>query len=149
MLLKLLNFFLACSLLAFSFLAYSTEAAWQEPKNGPPWCPTPPNASATNPGCYLPLNVSNSIQIKGDVDGTTAGLGVNGILSAWRIFATDKLGVGPDPDPLTEGWDVDATAVLDVNGQIRIRGGSPGQNKILTSVLDPVTGLYTGLASWL
>src|SRR3989344_9404678 len=117
-------------------------AQWSPPGFNPPTGPGGLNAAE-------PLNVSNSIQIKGDVDGTTAGLGVNGILSAWRIFATDELGVGTDPDHLTEGWDVDATAVLDVNGQIRIRGGSPGQNKILTSVLDPVTGLYTGLASWL
>ncbi|MEK7585114.1 MAG: hypothetical protein AAB455_01175 [Patescibacteria group bacterium] len=104
-------------------------AAWQAPTSGPPTSSGPSVYNASEP-----INVSSTAQIK---DG---GLGVNGVLSAFRIFSTDKFGVGPSPGG---DWstNVDPTAALDVNGQIRIRGGSPGVNKVLKSDAN-------GLASW-
>ncbi len=106
-------------------------AAWQGPTSGPP--------TTSGPNVYNapePINVSISDQQK------TGSLVIEKNLTvATNLFAIGRLGVGAG---VTTGF-TDTSAVLDVNGQIRIRGtGSfpPGVNKILTAVNN------TGLSQW-
>ena len=129
-------------IIAFSFqlLAFSlVSAAWQESAFGPPWCSTTGGI-----GCSLPINVSDKAQTK------TGSLYINNFLSVSqtsKIFA-GKLGIGPGAVTV-----FDPSAVLDMDDKVRIRGGVPAVNKILTSdstglaqwqLYDSITTLYSG-----
>ncbi|MBI4136137.1 MAG: hypothetical protein HY481_01090 [Candidatus Vogelbacteria bacterium] len=107
-------------------------AAWSPPGFPPPTGTGSPDADA-------PINVGNKAQTK------SGPLAVTNTFISPQIFA-GKLGIddgigndGPvgNPDPF---------AVLDVDGLIRIRGGSPGPDRFLKT--SSTAGDTTGLASW-
>ena len=85
-----------------------------------------PTATAPGNNADKPLDVTVNGQIK--AGGLTLGSGgvTNGL-----IVQTGNVGIGT----VTPG------AKLDVNGQIKITGGTPGVNKVLTSDAN-------GLATW-
>jgi hypothetical protein len=102
---------------------------------------SPPGGPPTNWNAETPINVGSnpSLQTK------TGNLFINNDLTARQFFVAGgltsplpKVGIGP-----LAGSARDATnpAILDIDGQIRIRGGNPGLNKFLKS--DD-----SGLASW-
>ncbi len=114
-------------------------ADWQSAPPGPP--PYSCDRSNPPPGCTTPINVSNTTQSK------AGSLIIDDILFSSKILAVNKLGVGFQATPA-----LDPTALLDVNGQIRIRGPStgpyaPGVGKVLTAY-DAGTETNTGLARW-
>ena len=118
---------LALAVLVVGLTVGYALAAWQLPQQGPPAGPGGYNADA-------PINVSNTAQTK---DGS---LTISDNLFSSKILAINKLGVG-----FTDANQLDATAVLDVNGPIRLRSGCASgdcTNKVLTS-FNP-----DGLASW-
>ncbi len=101
----------------------ATFTNWREPASGPPWN-----------NRKLPINSS-------DVPQTKAGsLIIDNTLFGSKILAVNKLGVG-----FTKSNDLDSTALLDVAGQIRIRGGNPGPGKVL--MVDALASI-NGLARW-
>ena len=114
-------------------------AAWQTPTQGPP--------ASSGPTVYNtpePLNVSGTAQIKSGYLGLGGPLQIIGQNN--RLFVDGKVGIGPSFGSPTN-LPIDSTALLDVDGQIRIRGGNFGSGgiggKVLTAVDD------TGLARWL
>jgi hypothetical protein len=62
---------------------------------------------------------------------TVPGAGTNPLVERMRINANGNVGIGTNAP----------SAKLEVNGQVKITGGSPGANKVLTSDAN-------GLASW-
>ncbi|MEK7585113.1 MAG: hypothetical protein AAB455_01170 [Patescibacteria group bacterium] len=118
---------LAFILIDFSFI----QAAWREPLAAPPYC--------SGPDCSLvPINAGPTDQVKNG----SFGISSPNALTGWRIFSTSKSGVGPSPGG---DWstNVDPTAALDVNGQIRLRDGTPGDDAGKTLASDAV-----GVTSW-
>lgn len=103
-----------------------TLADWQNPEFSPPIGNGSYNADA-------PINTSNAPQTK------NGDLGILGTLSAFRIFAIGKMGVGM-------GANIDPSSVLDVAGQIRIREGNPDGGSLTNKVLTAVNN--EGLAIW-
>ncbi len=110
-------------------------AVWNPPNPAtPPTGPGDPNAPE-------PLDVSATPQVK---DG---GLGLGGILrvigTSNRLYVDGKVGIGP-----AATTSIDATALLDVDGQIRVRGPltppeyAPAAGRVLTSIDT------SGLARW-
>ena len=91
--------------------------------------PTGPPTDLAGTNAPEPINVGPATQTK------TGQLIINGFLTAPTIF-TGKLGIGPGAV-----ISFDPFAVLDVDGQIRIRGGGAAANRVLTSDAN-------GLASW-
>ncbi len=106
----------------------SIAGAWTNPPTGsPPGCSNP-----AIPGCNAPLNVSSAAQSK--IGGLVLGTGSVSGMGLW--VKNGNVGIGNSDD---------ATSKLDVNGDIRVRGGSnsiPGSGKVLTAK-DA-----TGLATW-
>jgi len=106
---------LILGVLAMSFLVGYLVLAWTEPGTTPPVGNVP-----------APLNVGNVAQTKtGELILNTGGAPIGLIVDKGNV------GIG------TTG----PGAKLDVNGQIKIQGGSPGTGKVLTSDA-------AGLASW-
>lgn len=98
----------------------SLFAAWSEPSQAP----TLGNAEA-------PINVGTIEQVKDGI------LGAKYFRSFYEtLLATDggNVGIGT----------LIPTVKLDVNGQIRIRGGNPGPNKVLTSSDSGGTASWQG-----
>ena len=92
--------------------------------------PTGPPTDLAGTNAPEPINVGPATQTK------TGQLIINGFLTAPTIF-TGKLGIGPGAV-----ISFDPFAVLDVDGRVRIRGGNPQANGILTAVNN------LGLAVW-
>ncbi|MEK7552557.1 MAG: hypothetical protein AAB505_00390 [Patescibacteria group bacterium] len=119
------KFFSGLAILLFSSFLFIglARADWQSPTCGWPYC---------NP--RIPLNATDVPQIK---DG---GIGVGGPLrvigTTKHLYVDGKLGLGPGATT-----SIDATARLDVDGQVRIRGGGADTGKVLVSDAN-------GLATW-
>lgn len=96
-------------------------ADWAPPLTSPPSCPV------GDPGCDAPVNVGTVAQIK---DGD---LTVDAFAALLNSYFAQKLGIGIVPSA--------SSPALEVAGQVKITGGSPGSGKVLTSD-------STGLASW-
>ncbi len=112
--------------------------AWTDP--GPGTVPSDNNTPA-------PINISTAPQIKEGPLTLFKTLWLtgsnNGINS--RLFVDGKIGIGPGfatADPPK----IDTTALLDVDGQIRVRGGNEGPGIITSKVLTATT--TGGLAVW-
>lgn len=112
---KLIIFLLVVSLV--SFLSYYLVFAWDDPGSSPP-----------NSNVEAPVNVGPLNQIK------EGGLSVGSFVSRFgTILALDSGNVAIGVTT--------TSAKLEVAGQVKITGGSPGTGKILTSDAN-------GLASW-
>ena len=119
---KSLLFIIAIILvLGLSVSFQSLLAAWTAPAANPPTCAT------GNPGCDAPLNAGPLIQPKSGA----LWLNTNGLSPYGLIVETGNVGIGT----------VSPGAKLEVAGQVKITGGTPGANKVLTSDAN-------GLASW-
>ncbi len=109
--------FLVALVLVFT-ASYVAMATWVEPGSAP----TGGNVSA-------PLNIGGVTQAK------SGALGINGVFqtnsSTYLATSGGNVGIGI----------TDPTQKLDINGQIRIRGGNPAAGRILTSDAN-------GVASW-
>lgn len=101
---------------------------------------TPPTATPPSGNTAAPINVSTSGQVK---DG---GLWLNAAHNSnfGLVVSTQSSPLGfvvQNDGNVGIGAGVQATAALDVGGQIKMRGGSPGAGKVLTSDAN-------GLATW-
>jgi hypothetical protein len=111
--------------------------AWDDPTKLPPQNNVlpPVNVSSTNQTKTGNLNIGSGLEYWITKDGDSFALknssNVENFILGQNGFTGIALG------SLTP----DATAKLDLNGRIRIRGGSPGTGKVLTSDAN-------GLASW-
>ena len=121
---------LALAVLVVGLTVGYALAAWQLPQQGPPAGPGGYNADA-------PINVSNTAQTK---DGS---LTISDNLFSSKILAINKLGVG---SIFTNPNQLDATAVLDVNGLIRLRSGCPLGINCTNKIL--ISSNADGLATW-
>lgn len=112
--------FIIALTLGLSISFQSLLAAWTAPLANPSTC------VSGNPGCNAPVNDSATAQYK------AGALGVGGILRGYSTAVFDgNVGIGT----------ASPGAKLEVAGQVKITGGTPGAGKILTSDA-------TGLASW-
>ena len=112
---------LILGVLTMSFLVgYLAIAFTDAPAGTPPYCP------AGYSGCDPPINVSTIAQYK------AGALGIGGVLQGYsNAIFNGNVGIGT----------TNPGAKLEVAGQIKITGGSPGAGKILTSDAS-------GLANW-
>lgn len=108
-------------ILIVTFALPNAFADWTAPLTTPPSCP------AGDPGCDAPVNVGTVAQIK---DGD---LTVDAFSALLNSYFAGKLGIGVIPTL--------SSPALEVAGQVKITGGSPGAGKVLTSDA-------TGLATW-
>ncbi len=135
MIIKLTKILLLSACLVFVF-STNVGAVWTVPNlpaNPSPIC-------TTSSSCKTPVNVSQSSQVK---PGLLNLLNPSGTLPTFVGFSslfstTTSVGTNFENGNLT----IDPSAVLDVEGQVKIGGGSPLADKILTSS-DAL-----GLASW-
>jgi hypothetical protein len=107
-------------------------ADWTAPLAGAPTCD-----GAADPACNPPIHVGNQSQTK------IGGLVLNtGGAKAGLQVPLGKVLIGyTGADEITAASELKNPAKLDINGQIRIRGGSPGVGKVLVSDAE-------GLATW-
>jgi len=77
---------------------------------------------------WAAANTGTTYGVRGQV---TSANGYSGHFTGGRFYAEGNTGIGV----------TDPTQKLDVNGQVRIRGGSPGEGKVLTSSAN-------GTATW-
>ena len=107
--------------LGLSVSFQSLLAAWTAPAANPPTC------STGDPGCDAPLNAGPLIQPKSGA----LWLNTNDLSPYGLIVENGNVGIGT----------ASPGAKLEVAGQVKITGGTPGANKVLTSDAN-------GLASW-
>jgi len=128
-------FALILGVLIMSFLIGYLVLAWTDAPAG-----TPPTCPAGYPGCDAPINVGSTYQQKAGGLGAATFYDYNN--NSWWV---DPAGGAGGYAALFNGnvgiGTASPGAKLDVNGQIKIQGGSPGAGKILTSDAS-------GLASW-
>lgn len=106
-----------------------------------------PTLPPTGDNAPAPINVSAQVQIRDGPLTLSKWLWLKKVGTAsnnsGRLFVDDKVGIGL---PLVLGFPSSPTADLDVNGQIRIRGGCPVGGCASGQVLKAVDG--SGLAHW-
>ena len=95
------------ALAAITLATAGVLSAWTGPSQSPP-----------NGNVSAPVNVGSVDQVK------NAALGVNSLAVFGNQYVQDRVGIGVE----------NPSAALDIAGNIRLRGGSPGQGKILVSV---------------
>ena len=110
-------------------------------------------SNSINPGIYVYKNGLISYGLKLQWTGSEYGTMMFGPNSANRFLSFGKVGSALEDDDMIEYMRIDLdngnvgigttnpSAKLDVIGQVKIRGGSPGSGKVLTSDA-------TGLATW-
>lgn len=97
-------------------------AAWQNPP------PTAPNCSGAEIGCFRPINVGADNQVKQGPLGFGNEVWVDKLIRIAGLTSVSQFLVGPVESVPTPG------VAFDVDGSLRVRGGTPAVGKILVAL---------------